>query len=104
MSQAEHCATCYTDMVCAGNYMVFDPRCVHCGARYIQRIKPVNAPRVDCTAWRKQVLADYVAQGFDEQDIRAMVAKRDIPTQPAAREFFARPAKSRKNETTGRSK
>ena len=64
-------------------YRFYSPACVHCGARLIQRIgmRPISTS--ECTARRKAVLADWVAWGHPEAEIRRLV-KGPLAIQPEA--------------------
>ena len=50
----------------------FDPACLHCGARLIQRLGKLPRPRDEITARRRKVLADWVAYGHAEADLREL--------------------------------
>lgn len=56
------------------HYTRFNPLCLWCGARLIQRIGALNRPRQELTERRRKVLADWVAMGHSEAEIRRLVA------------------------------
>ena len=66
------CKDCKSAMVSPG-YRLFDPLCLHCGARLIQQLGALQIPASECTERRKAVLADWVAQGHSEAEIRRLV-------------------------------
>lgn len=53
-------------------YPYFDVKCLHCGARLIQRLGKLPRPRDEITARRRKVLADWVAYGHAEADLREL--------------------------------
>lgn len=59
----------------------FDPACIWCGARLIQRIKARPGAREELTRRMRAVLADWVALGHSEAEIRRLVAG-PVPLQP----------------------
>ena len=61
----------------------YSPACLHCGARLIQRLGMRRISISECTARRKAVLADWVAQGHAEAEIRRLV-KGPLAIQPEA--------------------
>lgn len=64
-------------------HRMFNPACVHCGARLIQRLGKLARPREEIAARRRQVLADWMAQGHPEADLRRL-AKGQVPLAPAS--------------------
>jgi len=52
---------------------LFDPACLYCGARLIQRIGKLAIAQSDATARRRVALADWLTFGHDEARIRALV-------------------------------
>lgn len=60
---------------------MFNPACLHCGARLIQRLGKMQRPKDEITARRRKVLADWMAMGHSEADLRAL-AKGPVPLQP----------------------
>ena len=75
------CQRCNTAKDFPGHQM-FDPACIFCGARLIQRLilQPITPEQ--CRDRRKAVLADWMAHGHDEQQLRAL-AKGPHCTGPA---------------------
>ena len=66
------CANCITAKGFNG-YRMFNPACIYCGARLIQRLGMFQIPTSECTTRRRAVLADWMAHGHDEAQIRALV-------------------------------
>lgn len=58
-----------------------NPACIYCGARLIQRIGKYNIAVAAVTERRRAVLADWVAHGHDEAQIRALV-KGPLAVEP----------------------
>lgn len=54
-------------------YPMFDPACLHCGARLIQTLGQLPRPRQEIVTRRQAVLADWVAHGHSEAEIRRLV-------------------------------
>lgn len=63
-------------------YAMFTPRCIHCGARLIQRIGRLSIPPSEITARRRRVLADWMAYGHPEQEIRALAKSGSMALGP----------------------
>ena len=65
-------------------YRLHCPTCIWCGARLIQHIQKLpiaaEAKRDRC----RQVLADWVAHGHGESQLRAL-AKGPVPLQPTTK-------------------
>lgn len=59
----------------------FNPACLHCGARLIQRLGALPRPRDEITARRRKVLEDWMAYGHSESDLRRL-AKGPVPLAP----------------------
>jgi hypothetical protein len=57
------------------------PTCLWCGARLIARIQALQRPRSEITARCRKVLADWMAMGHDETELRRL-AKTPTPLQP----------------------
>lgn len=54
-------------------YRFYSPACIWCGARLIQRLALRDISNAECTTRRKAVLADWVAWGHKEAEIRELV-------------------------------
>lgn len=64
-------------------FLRFDPACLWCGARYIKRVRALKTwPKQDRTDWASQVLADWLALGHSEAEIRRLVAETEVPREP----------------------
>lgn len=79
------CQDCTASRLTNGLWVTFDPRCLYCGARLIQRIGKLPIPQDKATARRKQVLADWCALGHAESEIRAL-AKGPMAHEPTGKE------------------
>ena len=66
------CANCTVARDFAA-YALYTPACIHCGARLIQHLGLRNISPAECTTRRKAVLADWVAWGHSEAEIRQLV-------------------------------
>lgn len=63
------------------DYRMFNPACLHCGARLIQLLGRMPIGNADCTARRRQVLVDWMARGHSEADLRRL-AKGPLALSP----------------------
>lgn len=54
-------------------YRMFNPACLYCGARLIQRHGAKRISPQEVTALRKATLADWLQHGHSEAQIRALV-------------------------------
>lgn len=68
------CSDCMAAREALGNWRFYDPRCLWCGARCLQRIPKFSATNAEASQRRKLVLRDWVAQGHSEIEIRELVA------------------------------
>ena len=69
-----------------------DPLCLYCGARLIQRIGRYRIPVSESVERRRTVLADWMAYGHDEAQLRQL-AKGPVPQEPAREESPTRKSK-----------
>ena len=68
------CTDCKAASETSGLWAQHNPACLHCGARLIQRLGKLRTPTSEqITARRKAVLADWIAHGHSELQIRALV-------------------------------
>lgn len=74
------CTNCITARDFAA-YRMYSPACIYCGARLIQRLALRDISNAECTSRRKAVLADWVAWGHSEAEIRRLV-KGEPALQP----------------------
>ncbi|WP_341918654.1 hypothetical protein [Polaromonas sp. YR568] len=81
------CPDCQAAKLTNGLWNTFNsPQCPYCTARLIQRIGKLRTPTSDAiTARRRVVLADAVAWGHAEEQIRKL-AKGPLCYQPEVRE------------------
>jgi hypothetical protein len=61
------------------------PTCLWCGARLLKTIGRMQITAEQSVARRRQVLADWVAHGHSEQDLRAL-AKGSTPLAPTGQD------------------
>jgi hypothetical protein len=62
---------------------MFDPACIYCGARLIQRIGKVGNTNAEITQRRRVVLADWMALGHDEAEMRELAKAAAMAVEPA---------------------
>lgn len=61
---------------------MFNPACLHCGARLIQYLGRLPIPASECRQRRQAMLALWLKQGHSEAVIRELV-KGPLPIGPA---------------------
>ena len=76
------CTDCQAARETNGLWAFHCPTCLWCGARLIKRLGTADLRREEISARRKRVLADWVAMGHSEEEIRALVAGKSLPVQP----------------------
>lgn len=59
----------------------FSPNCLHCGARIIQHLGTLQIGRTECSDRRRSALADWLAWGHSEAEIRRL-AKGPLAIAP----------------------
>lgn len=64
---------------------MFNPACLHCGARLIQSLGRLPIPASECRQRRQAMLAHWLKHGHSEAEIRALV-KGPLAVQPKASE------------------
>lgn len=73
-------------------YRMFDPVCLHCGARLIQFLARLPIGQTECTQRRRAMLALWLKYDHSEAEIRRLV-KGPLAIGPVtATEFDRRPA------------
>ena len=78
------CQTCQAATETNGACQMYDsPKCIYCSARLIQRIGRLRIAATEATSRRKAVLADAVAWGHSEAEIRRLVALKTMCVAPA---------------------
>ncbi len=75
------CHECQRARETAGRFTWYCPKCLWCGARLIARIQTFPRPRSEINDRCRKVLADWMAMGHDEQQLRTL-AKTDLPLEP----------------------
>jgi len=66
------CSDCDAARLTSGKWRFYDPRCLWCGARLIQRIPKFSATDAETTQRRRAVLKDWMAQGHGESELREL--------------------------------
>ena len=64
---------------------MFDPRCIFCGARLIQKLGKLRVMPAEITQRRRAVLADWIAAGHREAEIRELVALPVMAVAPVVK-------------------
>lgn len=59
-----------------GNARLFNPACLRCGGRYLRAIQRLRIPDEEKRAWLRKALADWMAHGHSEQELRDLAAKK----------------------------
>jgi len=68
------CSDCKAASETSGLWPQHNPACIFCGARLIQRLGKLRTPSSEqITARRKAVLAEWMAHGHSETQLRALV-------------------------------
>ena len=72
-------------------YRLFNPACLHCGVRIIQRLGKMPIPESECIQRRRNMLAVWVEHGHSESVIRDLVKGPMAigPVQPLVQESQA---------------
>lgn len=74
------CTECERARISA--YRLFNPTCLWCGARLIQRIQGMPITPSSKSARCKQVLTDWMAYGHSEQLLRQLAKQSTPPLEP----------------------
>lgn len=74
-------------------YRLYNPACLWCGARLIQRLGTILRPSSEIVQRRRQVLQDWMAYGHDERRLRTLAKSADCfaPSGPAKSAALERP-------------
>lgn len=83
MSTTKPCQCCHRTSL-GPQYRFHCPTCLWCGARLIQRIQALPVSPEDKRSRCRQVLADWMAHGHSEAQLRAL-AKGPLPLQPTTK-------------------
>ena len=84
------CKSCQASRETNGLWNTFDPSCLFCGARLIQKIGRLQLSVTESTARKRAVLADWLALGHSELHIRALAKIKDLALEPVLSEIKAR--------------
>lgn len=79
------CECCQAARDTTGLWRYFSLQCVWCGARLIQRIGRLQRTQAELTQRRKAVLADWMAYGHAESEIRELV-RGPMAVEPIAKD------------------
>ena len=64
----------------------YTPACLYCGARLIQALGKLRRPREEIAERRRKVLADWMAHGHPEADLRSLAKGDALPLAPESSE------------------
>lgn len=79
------CSDCMAARETSGHWRMFDPRCIFCGARLIQRIGRLGVMPSEIKQRRQAVLKDWCNYGHAESEIRELV-KGPMAVEPITKE------------------
>ena len=65
----------------------YTPACLWCGARLIQALGKLRQPREEIAERRRKVLADWMAHGHSEADLRELAKGEALPLAPESSEL-----------------
>ena len=65
--------------------VLFDPRCLWCGARLLQRIPAFCKTNAEASQRRKAQLAVWMAQGHAESELRELAKSKTLAFEPVGR-------------------
>lgn len=89
------CQDCSAARETAGLWRMFDPRCLYCGGRLLQRIGKLPIMHSHIAQRRKVVLADWVAMGHAEQELRDLAGSKEMAAEPITKEASDAPRRQR---------
>lgn len=78
------CQCCAAARETKGAHRFFSPNCLWCGARLIKALGALPIAASECVARRRVVLADWMAYGHKEQELRALAKEQGVPLEPEA--------------------
>lgn len=76
------CTSCQASRETNGLWNTFDPACLHCGARLIQKIGRLQLGVTESTARKRAVLATWMALGHSEAQIRELAKCKELALAP----------------------
>lgn len=59
----------------------YNPACLSCGQRYIRDVKAQRIPIDEKQQWLRKVLADWMAAGHSEAELRGKPNEQAVPPQ-----------------------
>lgn len=79
-----YCSDCAASRICSGHHRLFNPACIYCGGRLIQAISRARKgiTPAEITQRRRVVLADWMAAGHPEQELRDLAKSKSPALQP----------------------
>ena len=84
------CKSCQASRETNGLWHTFDPACAFCGARLIQKIGRLQLSAKESTDRKRAVLADWLALGHSELQIRALAKLKELALEPVLSAIKAR--------------
>ena len=76
------CTSCQASRETNGLWNTFDPACLHCGARLIQKIGRLQLGVTESTARKRAALATWLALGHSEARICELVKSQELALAP----------------------
>ncbi len=66
------CHDCMADRICTGHHRTYNPGCLYCGARILQRIPKFCGTTAEASQRRKAALVTWMALGHAEKELREL--------------------------------
>ena len=79
------CSDCAAARETSGSWRFYDPRCLWCGARCIQRIPKFAGTAAEAAQRRRVVLADWMALGHAEAELRGLAKAGALAYEPVTK-------------------
>jgi hypothetical protein len=77
------CTDCQAARETRDHWHLYDsPKCLFCTARLIQTLGRLPVSKVEITARRRAALADALAWGHSESEIRRLAGLKDMAVEP----------------------
>lgn len=78
------CEDCAGARASPEHHRRYDPRCLWCGARYVQQLRRLELPKKELDAWRVRVMDDWEKFGHDRMRLRELAMAKALPVEPSA--------------------
>jgi hypothetical protein len=75
------CPDCNAARLSVGHWRTFDPKCLYCGARILQKLGNLQVTNAEIRQRRTAALKVWVDMGHSEAELRALMA---LPAMTAA--------------------